>query len=60
MAYEKFKGRTIFVPMSEVNLTKDAVWKPGEKAQIRARDEEEARKEMSPLRRALLKAFSRN
>ena len=48
------------MPTSEINLVTDRIWEPGEGARIREQDEEEARKEMSPLRRALLKAFSRD
>ena len=61
MVYEKvFEGKTrIFIPKSEVDLKSDAVWKPGQRSLICAKDEVESKNKMPSMKLALLKSFSR-
>ena len=60
--YERFyQGKkTHFIPKSKVNLTSDAVWKPGDGDKIRAQDREDSAKKSSSMRSAFLKVFTPN
>ena len=55
MVYERFyEGKTThFVPISKVDLASNAVWKPGQGDQIRARDLEESKKRKPSMKSAL-------
>lgn len=49
-----------FVPISEVDLDSDAVWRPGEGERIRAEDLEESKKRKSSGKSALSEVFDLN
>ena len=53
------KGETKYIiPLSEVDLTSDAVWGPGEGERIRAEDQEESKKGNSSGKSALSEVFT--
>lgn len=59
MVYERFsEGKTtLLIPSSEVDLTSDAVWEPGQGDQIRAQDEKDSEKKESSMKLAFSKVF---